>query len=188
MTSKHSLGTTILPKEQLEVSNDAPESGHASQKVSEQQKATKETSQASAKAETPEAAPVFDLSTKSGQKKAAKYVAQQAKKAEKANADRDRDTYQQEAKAEADAKKQGAGHADSDVPAHAEMGRRWLRKTLEKVGKTERELAKTLWERNLTAVTEVSTLRRSTGVKWADIPCSCVTMISRSMSCPRQHI
>jgi tRNA ligase len=166
VTSKHSLGTTILPKDKLEAGNEGPESGNASQEVSEQQKVAKETSTTSAKAETHpnEVAPVFDLSTKSGQKKAAKYAAQQAKKAEKANADRDRDTYQQEAKAEADAKKQGAGQADSDVPAHAEMGRRWLRKTLQKGGKTEQELAKTLWDRNLTAVTEVSAFRFPTGI------------------------
>jgi tRNA ligase len=163
VTSKHSLGTTILPKDKIEIGHEAPDSTGASQEVSEQQKAAKETPPP-IKAENPEVAPVFDLSTKSGQKKAAKYAAQQAKKAEKANADRDRDTYQQEAKAEADAKKQGAGQADSDVPAHAEMGRRWLRKTLQKVGKAERELAKTLWDRNLTAVTEVSAFRFPTGI------------------------
>jgi tRNA ligase len=100
---------------------------------------------------------VFDLSTKSGQKKAAKHAAQQAKKAEKAKADRDRDAYQQQAKVDAEAAKEqrATGHGDSDVPAHAEMGRRWLKKTLRKVGRTERDLAKALWDRNLTAVTEV---------------------------------
>lgn len=161
VTSKHSLGTTVVPKDKLE-NTEAADSKTTSHGVPDRQRGTKEAFSASAKADTPsqEVAPTFDLSTKSGQKKAAKYAAQQAKKAEKANADRDRETYQQEAKAEADAKKhQGiAGEADSNAPAHAEMGRRWLSKTLEKVGKTERDLAKTLWQRNLTAVTEVSPL------------------------------
>lgn len=106
-----------------------------------------------------EKTPVFDLSTKSGQKKAAKHAAKEAKKAEKANADRDRDLYNQAAKEEAEAKKQELhvnGGGDSAAPAHAEMGRRWLRQTLQKVGRTESELAKELWDRNLTAVTEVS--------------------------------
>ena len=40
--------------------------------------------------------------------------------------------------------------------AHAEMGRRWVRKTLETSNKRESQLAARLWERNLTAVLEVS--------------------------------
>lgn len=160
MTSKHSLGTTIVPKDKLENNGDMK---IIEQDGATQQKLAMEEPKASAKAATPseDVAPTFDLSTKSGQKKAAKYAAQQAKKIEKANADRDREAYQQEAKAEADAKKHqnAGGETDSGVPAHAEMGRRWLSKTLKKVGKTERDLAKALWERNVTAVTEVSPLR-----------------------------
>ena len=45
---------------------------------------------------------------------------------------------------------------DREAEAHAEVGRRWLKRTLEKVGKTEAELAKRLWDSNTTAVLEVS--------------------------------
>ena len=166
VTSKHSLGTTIVPKDKLEKDGDTncTDQDGATQQILP----AKEEPKASAKAAapSPDVAPTFDLSTKSGQKKAAKYAAQQAKKIEKANADRDREAYQQEAKAEADAKKHqnAGGGTDSGVPAHAEMGRRWLSKTLKKVGKTERDLAKALWKRNVTAVTEVSALHIQPGL------------------------
>lgn len=153
VTSKHSLGTTIVPKETIH-----PEETETA-KVTPAAEPSKTSTKDVPATSTPEPAPTFDLSTKSGQKKAAKHAAQQAKKAVKAKADRDRETYQQQAKVDADAAKQQrgtTGQADSDVPAHAEMGRRWLKKTLRKVGKTERDLAKALWDRNLTAVTEVS--------------------------------
>jgi tRNA ligase len=38
---------------------------------------------------------------------------------------------------------------------HAEVGRIWLKRTLQKSGKTEEDLAKRLWEEGLTAVLEV---------------------------------
>lgn len=40
--------------------------------------------------------------------------------------------------------------------AHAEVGREWVARTLERSGKTSEELAKRLWDENLTAVLEVS--------------------------------
>lgn len=40
--------------------------------------------------------------------------------------------------------------------AHAEVGRQWLKRTLERSGRTEAELAQRLWNDNLTAVLEVS--------------------------------
>ena len=40
--------------------------------------------------------------------------------------------------------------------SHAQVGERWLRRHLEQVGKTTEELAKVLWEKNWTAVAEVS--------------------------------
>lgn len=39
---------------------------------------------------------------------------------------------------------------------HAEVGREWVRRTLQASGKTEADLAKRLWDENLTAVLEVS--------------------------------
>lgn len=141
-----------------------------------------------------EKAPLFDLSTKSGQKKAAKHAAKEAKKVEKANADRDRDAYQQSAKEEAEAKKQelhANGGSDSTAPAHAEMGRRWLKQTLEKVGRTETDLAKELWERNLTAVTEVcpfSSIDRRPQAQLGSILRSCAMTISKSMYCRPRNI
>jgi len=44
----------------------------------------------------------------------------------------------------------------AEAKAHAEVGRKWLRRTLEKSGKTEAELAQRLWDSNTTAVLEVS--------------------------------
>ncbi|WVQ80680.1 hypothetical protein IAT38_002785 [Cryptococcus sp. DSM 104549] len=42
-----------------------------------------------------------------------------------------------------------------EAQAHAEVGRRWVRRTLEKVGKTEADLARRLWDGNMTAVLEL---------------------------------
>ena len=39
--------------------------------------------------------------------------------------------------------------------SHASVGERWLRKHLADSGKTEEQLARTLWEKNWTAVAEV---------------------------------
>lgn len=44
---------------------------------------------------------------------------------------------------------------EKEAEAHAEVGRRWLRRTLEKSGKSEADLAKQLWDSNTTAVLEV---------------------------------
>lgn len=190
VTSKHSLGTTIVPKE---TSHDLETSKTTATTAEHQKPSAKDVPGVTSKVETPDAAaPTFDLSTKSGQKKAAKHAAQQAKKAEKANADRDRDTYQQQAKAEAEAKKQQrgtTGQADSDVPAHAEMGRRWLKKTLRKVGKTERDLAQALWDRNLTAVTEVGAfLIPAAAYRLTFWLYSCATTSLKNTSCLRRSI
>jgi hypothetical protein len=40
--------------------------------------------------------------------------------------------------------------------SHAQKGEEWLEKHLQKAGKTKADFAKTLFERNLTAVAEVS--------------------------------
>lgn len=59
-------------------------------------------------------------------------------------------------------KVKGKGKADAEgqehleAMQHAEVGRLWLKRTLQKSGKTEEELAKRLWEEGLTAVLEVS--------------------------------
>ncbi|WWD18570.1 hypothetical protein CI109_103023 [Kwoniella shandongensis] len=42
-----------------------------------------------------------------------------------------------------------------EARAHAEVGREWVRKTLASTGKTEAELAKRLWDGNMTAVLEL---------------------------------
>ena len=39
--------------------------------------------------------------------------------------------------------------------SHAQVGERWLRKHLADVGKSEEELASTLWAHNWTAIAEV---------------------------------
>ena len=45
-----------------------------------------------------------------------------------------------------------------EAKQHAEVGRIWLRRTLQKSGKTEQDLARRLWDQGLTAVLEVSHL------------------------------
>jgi len=47
---------------------------------------------------------------------------------------------------------------EKEAEAHAEVGRRWLKRTLEKSGKSEADLAGRLWSTNSTAVFEVSRL------------------------------
>lgn len=47
-----------------------------------------------------------------------------------------------------------------EAQAHAEVGRRWLRNTLQATEKTEAGLARKLWEGNLTAVLEVCSIPR----------------------------
>lgn len=81
------------------------------------------------------------------------------KKAEKA-ALKDAQKMMNEGKSEgssqsttAEEKKEIKEHEEAQQ--HAEVGRRWLKRTLESSGKTEEELAQKLWEKNLTAVLEV---------------------------------
>lgn len=51
--------------------------------------------------------------------------------------------------------KHALGEIQSAAVSHAEMGEKWLYRHLEKKGKRPEDLARTLWDRNLTAVTEV---------------------------------
>lgn len=44
---------------------------------------------------------------------------------------------------------------EKEAEAHAEVGRRWLKQTLQKSGRTEADLARRLWNSNSTAVLEV---------------------------------
>jgi tRNA ligase len=46
---------------------------------------------------------------------------------------------------------------EREAEAHAEIGRQWVRRTLRTTGKTEADLARKLWDGNLTAVLEVRT-------------------------------
>lgn len=56
-----------------------------------------------------------------------------------------------------DDKKKAAEDAkdESSARAHAEVGREWVARTLKKSGKTSEQLAKRLWDENLTAVLEL---------------------------------
>jgi hypothetical protein len=44
---------------------------------------------------------------------------------------------------------------EQEARQHAEVGRDWLKRTLKGMGKTEAQLARRLWDDNLTAVLEV---------------------------------
>lgn len=59
-----------------------------------------------------------------------------------------------------DAASQAETPAEPASKAHAEVGREWVTKTLERSGKSPEELAKRLWDENLTAVLEVSVAPR----------------------------
>jgi len=50
----------------------------------------------------------------------------------------------------------GEDKEEKEAEAHAEVGRRWLKQTLQKSGKTEADLARRLWDSNSTAVLEAS--------------------------------
>jgi tRNA ligase len=52
--------------------------------------------------------------------------------------------------------KHSLGPVQGVSESHAQAGERWLRRHLEQAGKTTEELAKVLWEKNWTAVAEVS--------------------------------
>ena len=82
----------------------------------------------------------------------------------------------------------GKGKAKAEEPSdehaearqHAEVGRMWVSRTLDKSGKTEEDLARQLWERNLTAVLEVSGPKQEINV--SSNGASCATTLSRSTS------
>jgi len=71
---------------------------------------------------------------------------------------------------------------EKEAEAHAEVGRRWLRTTLERRGKTEAELARRLWDSNTTAVLEVSQVTLVT------LTFSYATTHSRNTSSQPRHI
>ena len=51
--------------------------------------------------------------------------------------------------------KHSLGPVGDNPESHALVGERWLRKHLASAGKTEAQLAQTLWDKNWTAVAEV---------------------------------
>lgn len=51
--------------------------------------------------------------------------------------------------------KHSLGPVGNSALSHAQAGESWLRKYFKKVGKTEEDLAKQLWENNWTAIAEV---------------------------------
>jgi tRNA ligase len=89
-------------------------------------------------------------------------LSEQGKKAKTANGQRDQEDKE-----------------EKEAEAHAEVGRRWLRRTLEKSGKTEADLAERLWASNTTAVLEVST---SSASNQSTLIHSSATTRSKSMS------
>jgi len=54
--------------------------------------------------------------------------------------------------------KHSLGPGGDEEKSHAMNGQKWLRKHLAAKGKTEEQLAATLWEKNWTAIAEVSLL------------------------------
>jgi tRNA ligase len=68
---------------------------------------------------------------------------------------------------------------ENEGPSHAEVGRQWVRRTVQASGKSEADLAKVLWHGNMTAVLEVScSLVDTAPTKWR----SSATILSKSMS------
>lgn len=81
-------------------------------------------------------------------------------------------------------KKATRGSAEDGTEAedrtHAAVGREWVKRTLKAKGKTEAELARRLWDQNLSAVLEVSQSREP---PWnAKLKSSSVTIASKNMS------
>jgi tRNA ligase len=72
--------------------------------------------------------------------------------------------------------------------AHAEVGREWLKRTLQRSGKTEAELARRLWDENLTAVLEVclSPVHNGNTAAPPQLKLSSATTILKSTSLPRR--
>ena len=70
--------------------------------------------------------------------------------------------------------------------AHAEVGREWLKRTLQRSEKTEAELAMRLWDENLTAVLEVRPFPRTSYARDLQLKLSSATTILKSTSLPRQ--
>ena len=69
--------------------------------------------------------------------------------------------------------------------SHAQVGERWLRKHLAAAGKTEEQLAQTLWEKNWTAVAEVRLPSVSAQPSLSSANAhSCATTRSKSTSSP----
>jgi tRNA ligase len=56
--------------------------------------------------------------------------------------------------------KHALGEIEGSTTSHAQKGEEWLEKHLKKAGRTKLEFAKTLYERNLTAVAEVRGIDR----------------------------
>lgn len=76
---------------------------------------------------------------------------------------------------------------EQEARQHAEVGRDWLKRTLKGMGKTEAQLARRLWDDNLTAVLEVRLVYATPITKTSLlISCSCATIHSRSTSL--QHL
>ncbi|WVQ72813.1 hypothetical protein IAR50_002373 [Cryptococcus sp. DSM 104548] len=169
VASKHSLGTTVegggrrekMEKkekgaEKVQVKETSIEKAVEALDVSKPvpvQQATASSVEALSMAET-EKGP-----SKSAQKKAAKAAQKEALRAQKqAAADAaaaDRAKSQEAARSGMPAHAREEAKEHEEALQHAEVGRQWLKKTLERSGKTEKELARKLWEGNMTAVLEL---------------------------------
>ena len=85
----------------------------------------------------------------------------------------------------------GPAPGASGAESHAQVGERWLRAHLARAGKTEAELARTLWDNNWTAVAEVrSFFSVLLGIPYTAArlncthPHSCAMTASKSMYSP----
>jgi tRNA ligase len=156
VSSKHSLGTTVVPKDEVEVVDTIrkevkPTVSHASPASN-----IKNTP----KPQEPKQVARNKPDDSDGEKSLSKNALKKQEKAERAKAKKEADNLAKAAAEEETARQKETAQQrrdDHDFAPHAEMGRRWVKVTLDKAGKTEEELASVLWEKNMTAVTEVST-------------------------------
>ncbi|ODN95239.1 hypothetical protein L198_04627 [Cryptococcus wingfieldii CBS 7118] len=162
VASKHSLGTTV------EGGRRGEQRGNVAQKVEANETSVEKSLKAldiSESAESEQATPYSaeaDVATdydngpsKSAQKRAAKTAQKEAIRSQKEAAAAARAKAQEAARSGIPARAREEAKEHEEALQHAEVGRQWLKKTLERSGKTEKELARKLWEGNMTAVLEL---------------------------------
>ncbi len=163
VSSKHSLGTTTVQKEETGINGAAGDSRDGRLKPELGPKSGEHTAVETAPNSVEDMNIMQDDTapalTASQEATTSKNALKKLQKAERAKAKHEADKIAKAAKEEEAAKRKEEvknGREADDMVPHAEMGRRWVKTTLDKAGRTEEDLAAVLWERNLTAVTEVS--------------------------------